>query len=456
MVSVEFVEKSLKTKAVRIGHPRNSYIEGFSIDSRDISINECFIAIRGENRNGHNYIHECNRKGVRFFIIQNDYKNKAKKQAYNSFIIPVKNTTESLAVLAKAYKKHIFASSIGITGSSGKTTTRELIGLLLSTKYNVYTSIKNYNNAIGLPLAILQAKPQTHIMVLEMGMNHKGEIKILSNIAQPLVGVITNVGYAHIGMLGSLENIAGAKAEIFEGINPHGMAVLNRDDDFLEYFKKVSPVDTIEFGISDLTVIEDRGLDGYRLSYRGMEFDFQLAGTHNLSNLAAALKVGEIYRIDEKAAVEALSQFKPVIGRSEIIRGNFTIIHDTYNANPSSMFSAFDLLKKSKGRKIAVLSDMLELGHMSHSLHSLVGRHLSESGAADAVFACGHDARSIIDNIKSPGIERKYFPSQQELIENLKGYIETGDTILVKASHGMKMENTVDELLKIQVPSCSL
>ncbi|MGA2142718.1 MAG: Mur ligase family protein, partial [Brevinematales bacterium] len=251
MVDIGFIEKSLKIPPIKIGHPKNSIVEGFSIDSREITPNQCFVAINGENYNGHNFIRESNIKGVRFFIVQNDYKNKVKKYLHNSYIIPVKDTVESLSMLAKSYKKHIFASSIGITGSSGKTTTRELISLLLSSKYNVHTSKKNYNNDIGLPLTILQAPPETHILVLEMGMNHRGELKKLSETAEPLLGLITNVGYAHIGMFGSLEKIAEAKAEIFSGIHRHGIALLNRDDGFLEYFKKISPVDTIEFGLSD-------------------------------------------------------------------------------------------------------------------------------------------------------------------------------------------------------------
>ncbi len=454
MVDIGFIEKSLKSPSIKIGHPKNSIVEGFSIDSRDITLNQCFIAIVGENHNGHNFINECNSKGVRFFIVQNDYKSRIKKNIHNSFVIPVRDTKESLSFLAKAYKKHIFASSIGITGSSGKTTTRELISLILSTKYNVHSSAKNYNNDIGLPLTMLQAPPQTHILILEMGMNHKGELRHLSETAQPLLGLITNVGYAHIGMFGSLEKIAEAKSEIFSGINPHGIALLNRDDRFLEYFKKISPVETMDFGISDLSILEDRGLEGYRLSYKNNEFDFHATGSHNLSNLAAAFKVSEIYQIDEKEMVSSVSGFKPVNGRSEIIRGNFTIIHDTYNANPSSMIKALELLEKAKGRKIAVLSDMLELGHLAHELHGMIGRHISENKSADIVFAYGHNSRNIIENIKETGIEKKFFQNQEELINKLTEMILDGDTVLLKASHGMKLENTVGELMKIQTKYC--
>src|SRR5208337_3948211 len=193
MVDIDFIEKSLKTTAIKIGHPRNAIIEGFSIDSRVISTDQCFVAIKGEKENGHSFIPECYSRGVRFFIIQNEFRNKIRKTIYNSYIIPVKDTREALSLLAKSYKKHIFASSIGITGSSGKTTTRELISLILSLKYNVHSSRSNFNNDIGMPFTILQAPPQTHILVLEMGMNHKGEIKRLSETAQPVMGIITNV-----------------------------------------------------------------------------------------------------------------------------------------------------------------------------------------------------------------------------------------------------------------------
>ena len=355
-----------------------------------------------------------------------------------------------MSVLAKSYKKHIFASSIGITGSSGKTTTRELISLLLSSKYNVHSSKKNYNNDIGLPLTILQAPPETHILVLEMGMNHRGELKKLSETAEPLLGLITNVGYAHIGMFGSLEKIAEAKAEIFSGIHRHGIALLNRDDGFLEYFKKISPVDTMEFGLSDLGIIEDRVLEGYRLSYKNIEFDYHCPGTHNLSNLAAALKVSEIYQIDEKEIVRTISDFKPVQGRSEIIHGKFTVIQDTYNANPSSMLKALELLGKAGGRKIAVLSDMLELGHMSHELHGMIGRRISRDKSADIVLAYGSNSKIMIENIDEPGIEKIFFSAREELTGRLLELVREGDTVLIKASHGMKLDSTAAELLKAQ------
>ncbi len=447
MLDAEFIEKSLNINSLKIGHPKNSHIEGFSIDSREISENQCFIAIKGEKLNGHNFIYDCYAKGVRFFIIQKEYKNKIKKLIYNSFIFPVQDTIGSLSTLAKAYKKHIFASSIGITGSAGKTTTRELIGKVLSSKYNIHTAKKNYNNDIGLPLTILQAPPQTHILVLEMGMNHKGEIKRLSEIAEPLVGIITNIGYAHIGMLGSLENTANAKAEIFHGINPHGMALLNRDNNYFQFLKNLSPVEVLDYGLSDITVIEEKGLEGYRLSYKNREFDFQLAGAYNLSNLAAALKAGEIYKINLDEMIQSISSFIPVKGRSEIIRRNFTIIQDSYNANPSSMLLALDILRKANGRRIAVLADMLELGHLSHSLHAMIGKDISENHSADIVLAYGSDSRNVIENIKNTKIEKYFFRSQEELIDKLRNIVQKDDTILVKASHGMRLENTVQALM---------
>lgn len=464
MLNISFVEENLSIEAVKIGHPKNPFIAGFSIDSREIKAGECFIAIKGNKYNAHQFIPDCLSRGVYTFIVQKEMKNKLKNVFQNCFIFPVENTVEAMALLAKAYKRLILATSFAITGSSGKTTTRELIVKLLSSKYIIHTAKKNFNNEIGLPLTILQAPNDTQIMVLELGMNHKGEIKRLSEIAEPMAGLITNIGYAHIGQLGSLSAIAECKSEIYEGINPHGYIFLNRDDAYFEYLKKKSPVEVIDYGISDFKILEDKILDGYRLHYNGIELNYPLPGRHNLSNLAGALKVSEFYRVDRDKIPEIVENIKAVSGRSETLKGTTlkgvnlegfsfkgfcTIINDCYNANPSSMLASLELLSKVNGRRVAILSDMLELGHLSRNLHSSIGKHISDNKLADLVLVYGNHAKYITDNIHNPEIATYFFPTQEELINSLPSFIEKGDTVLVKASRGMKLENTVEALKKL-------
>lgn len=446
MFNENFIQESLNCKAVHTGLTASSEFTGFSIDSRNIKANECFVAIPGNNFDGHNFVGDCYSKGVRTFIIDKSLLKKVRKVVPDGIIFPVKDTIKALAALAASYKNSIFASTVAITGSSGKTTTRELVVRILSKKYNTFTAKKNFNNEIGLPLTMLEAPPETHILVLELGMNHRGEISALSKAAQPLVGMITNIGYAHIGNLGSLDAIAEAKAEIFNGMQKNGYIFLNRDDPYFEYLQKLSPVEVVDFGVSDLKVVQDKGFDGYQILYRNQEFHFPLAGSHNLSNLASALKIGEFYQVDYFDMIEAVSSVNPVAGRSEVLKKDITIINDCYNANPSSMKAGLELLGKIQGRKIAVLSDMLELGKLSKELHREIGQFIREQSAADLVFTYGSESKSIIDAMNGSPIEKKWFEDKEVMIQSVLNTVRAGDVILVKASRGMKLEDAVNRL----------
>ncbi len=451
MVNLSFIEKTLNVNAVHSGLPEGKKISGFIIDSRNVSSTllaayDCYIAIKGERYDGHDFVLDCFNKGVRYFIINKEYKNKFKKMLPQAVLFPVTDTVKALGMLAKKYKENLFSSILAITGSSGKTTTRELVVKILERKYKIHTAKKNFNNDIGLPLTLLETPPGTHITVVEFGMNHPGEIEKLSKIAEPLCVIITNIGYAHIGNLGSLNAIANAKAEVFSGINGHGYVFLNRDDDYFGYLSKISPVEVIDFGESDLKIIKDKVLDGYRLSYQGIEFDFNLPGSHNLLNLAAALKTGSFYHVDPYDMIDSVSSFIPVPGRSEIIKNNITIINDCYNANPSSMKAGLSLLSKSKGRRVAILADMLELGKLSTELHTMIGGFIGREHMADLVYAYGGESKALIESINTAGIDVRWFPSKEELTENILKAVKIGDTILVKASNGMKLETVVDAL----------
>lgn len=454
MLDMDFITDSLKTRPRLFGQSgqQPEPLEGFSIDSRTIGPRNCFVAIRGQKFDGHDFLQEAYHKGVRCFIAERRRQGSLKKVIRDGSVFVVRDTVQALAALASQYKKSLFSSVVALTGSSGKTTTRELIVNMLSRKYNVHTARKNFNNEIGLPLTILEAPVNTHIVVLEMGMNHAGEIRNLSGIARPLLGMITNIGYAHIAEFGSLDAIARVKAEIFQGIMPHGYALLNRDDPFFGLLRKMSPVDVMDFGVDDLKVLEDKSLEGYRLEYRNREFRFPLPGRHNLSNLAAAFRAADFFKVDTDDCVQAAQSSEPVTGRSEVIRKDITIINDCYNANPSSMLAGLELLSKSPGRRVAVLADMLELGKRSAELHEMVGDKIAEGKLADHVLAYGEYSERLAGAMKAKSaIPVFWYKTREELIDRLTGPdgVRRGDTVLVKASNGMKLDEAVRVLKSV-------
>jgi len=423
-------------------------VTAFSIDSRTVQPSDCFVALPGERFDGHDFLYDCVHKGVKIFIIEKSYYRRNRKNLPPGIFFVVKNSRDALGVLARHYRKYLYSKVIAVTGSSGKTTTRELISYLLSLKYQVHSTKKNLNNDIGVPLTVLEAREGSHFMVLEMGMNHLGEIAYLSQVTHPYAAVITNVGYAHIGNLGSLYNIARAKGEIFRGMMPHyGVAFLNRNDEFYSYHKKLSPVEVVDVIPEEITIMENHGLDGYLLYYQGMSFRFRLPGKHNIANLAIALKVAEYFGVDLGQAVKAIEDFQPVSGRNEVIRtSQWTVINDAYNANPSSMRAALFMLKDIPTRRVAILGDMLELGRHSRALHEMVGEMIVTNQMADLVIFHGEESRYAFEKLKANQMLAFWFPSKQELIRSVRSLLQPGDTILVKASHGMKLQEVVEEL----------
>ncbi|MGC8771739.1 MAG: UDP-N-acetylmuramoyl-tripeptide--D-alanyl-D-alanine ligase [Brevinematia bacterium] len=441
MLTPDFITESLKINPHIDGNIRKDVCLKISIDSRQIDKNSVFLAIKGEKFDGHSFIKDCINKGVNYFILNKKYKHKIKEKGCFWF---VDDTIKALGILAKKYRNEIFANSVAITGSSGKTTTRELIVSIISKKYNVHTAKKNFNNEIGLPLTILEAPPETHIFVLELGMNHRGEIHRLSKIVSPFVSIITNIGYAHIGNLGSRENIARAKAEIFDGMNKGGYVFLNKDDDFYDFLKRISPCEVIDFSVNDIKIIENKGIDGFVIDYKGEKIDFKLPGIHNISNLACAIKIGEFFNINSKNIVEAIKNFTPVKGRNEVVKGRITLINDAYNANPASMKASLSVLASSSGRKIAVLSDMLELGKFEIKLHEELGDWINEKKLCDFIFCYGRLTKIMAEKIKN--IEVLWFENKEKMTEKLKSFLKDGDIVLLKASHSMGLEEVFENL----------
>lgn len=443
-----FIEQALKAAPSAEGSSGSLPVKGFCTDSRTIEAGQCFIGIRGDKFDGNTYAPQAHDRGARVFILEKKPGKKFLPLLTDSWVWLIPDALTALGQLAKNYKNEIFCSVMALTGSSGKTTTRELIVAILSKKYNIHSARKNLNNEIGLPLTMLEAPPTSHIMVLEMGMNHPGEIMRLSRISEPLVGLITNVGYAHIGLLGSRDAIADAKSEIFTGLNPRGYMFLNRDDEYFEYFKAKCPAEIRPYGREDIRILEDRGLEGYLLSWHDREFLFPVPGLHNLENLAAGLAIGDFYRVDIKDILSAVEDFTAVAQRSEVLKKHgLTVINDCYNANPSSLLAALKMLGGLPGRRVAVISDMLELGRHSSSLHSMVGREAAAQGWTDLVLGYGRESRETCAQLQAAGKDAVWAEDLPALCRLAKQQTRKGDTVLVKASRGMHLEEVVKTLL---------
>ncbi len=436
-------------------------VEGISIDSRTIRERDVFVAIKGENFDGHEFVKECLEKGVRTFIVKKDFFNKSKKLfgEIKCNVIEVKDTVKALSSIALKYREEIVSdkNTIGVTGSSGKTTTKYFISQVLSYKYNVISSPKSYNNHIGVPLSMLMIEDNTEFAVIEMGMNHKGEISKLSKIVKPNLAVVTNIGYAHIGLLKSQANIASAKSEIIDGMKKGDVLLLRKNIAFENIFTKKAlkaGINVEYFDPSEIKVLENLGLDGFVVEYKGCVFNFPVIGVQNIDNLACALKVAEMYGIKPSSLEDIISNLKTPEMRNNIFRGKFVLIDDSYNANPDSMKKAIDTLStiRTKGKKIVVLGDMLELGEFSEELHLEVVKYLAQANI-DYIILYGEEFSKEFDYLIKSGRDKdKTFITSAivEIGEILNYIISEGDIVLVKASRGMRL-NEVSEFLRIKL-----
>ncbi|MGH9485765.1 MAG: UDP-N-acetylmuramoyl-tripeptide--D-alanyl-D-alanine ligase, partial [Terriglobales bacterium] len=321
---------------------------------------------------------------------------------------------------------------VAITGSAGKTTTKEMIAAVLGTKLRVLKSEGNYNNHLGVPLTLLRLRPDDEVAVVEMGMNHAGEIAALAVMAGPNIGVFTNVGAAHLGNFATIDDIAAAKRELALAIPASGALVLNRDDARVAAFGE--------------------GFGGRTLYYSARTYrtPLQLAGEHNRANAAAAMAVGELFGVDAAAAAEVLGALEPLPGRGEIIRhGGMTFIHDCYNANPEAMQRMLAVLAATPGtRHIAVLGEMRELGAAAGALHREVGAAAAGSGV-DALWAVGGEAGAIITGAQAAGFggPAAFCATAAEAAAQLLVFLRPDDAVLFKASRAIHLEDTVKALL---------
>ena len=433
----------------------------FKTDTRNIEIGDTFVGIKGKNFDGNELFIEALKNGAKTCIIQDLKVRDEIIQKYNDRnIIRVENTKKALGILAK-YKRSLFKIPvIGITGSVGKTSTKDIVASVVSKKYNVLKTIGNLNSDVGLPLTVLGLKPDHTAMVVEMGMNHKGEISYLSQIANPDIAVITNVGSSHIGNLGSRENILKAKLEILDGLNKGGVLIYNNDNDMLNQNKKLfKNTRSVNFGINNISYIMAKNIT---LNLSSTEFEAKVgsklykvvvpvAGSHFVYNSLCAIAVGLEIGIDIHEIIEGIKEFTLTKNRMEIknLKDGITLINDSYNASYDSMKAALEYLGNLKKKKIAVLGDMLELGEYSDEFHESVGRLVYENNI-DVLLTVGKLSKKIAQGAINSGMKEENVynvEKNDKAIEILKDLIKKDSAVLIKASNSMNFIEIYNSLI---------
>jgi UDP-N-acetylmuramoyl-tripeptide--D-alanyl-D-alanine ligase len=425
-------------------------------DSRKIEKNGLFIAIKGERSDGHDYIGQCLDNGAAAVISEREIPNESRP------VIVVESTLVALRDLAAFYRSQLDIKVVGITGSVGKTSTKETIASVLSTKYRVLKTAGNFNNEIGLPLTVFRLTEDDEVAVLEMGISDFGEMSRLTAIAKPDIAVITNIGQCHLENLGTRDGILKAKTEIFKGMGADGVAVLNADDDKLITVGEVCGKPPVHFGIENKSGIyakniQSRGLLGTDACLCNVacadgvsEFAVHISvpGSHMVYNAMAAAAVGALLGLTSGEIAEGIASMNTIAGRNNIIKTeNLLILDDCYNANPVSMKSSIDVIALAEGRKICILGDMFELGRDEEKLHYEVGQYMAGKNV-DLLLTAGKLAKNIAAGAKDSGAvsEIHSFEKRDELLDALPQLLKKGDNILVKASHGMVFTEVVKAL----------
>ena len=435
-------------------------VTGISTDTRSLRPGEIFIALRGENFDGHRFVADALYKGAAGVVLSSLPNGLAQSaDARGKSIIKVADTLLALGAIATAHRRKFSLPLIAITGSVGKTATKEMLAHILSKRREVLRTPENYNNEIGVPLALLALTEHHQAAVIEMAMRGPDQIRYLAELAQPVVGVITNIGPSHLELLCDEESTARAKAELLEVMGPQGTAVLNADDRFFPLLRELAPGRVVTFGLqqpADYQTAEVSSADGlsadFVLHTGGVMIMAHLPvpGMHQVHNalaaVAAACQIGE----SASEAITALEDFSPAHGRLETVttaRG-FTIIDDSYNASPASMEAALQVLARYPAeRKLAVLGDMKELGPQEHEFHRQVGRQAADTGLS-LLVTVGELAATIVEGAASNLASDRIMQvnSNDQAAEILLQHLRPGDVVLVKGSRVMAMEQIVERL----------
>lgn len=438
---------------VYIGEQDKRHLEvtNIAIDSRNVKKGGLFIPIRGERVDGHSFIPTVFQNGALACLTERPPDSPAGP------CILVSSTKDALKQIAAFYRQSLGLRVVGITGSVGKTSTKEMISSVLKEAYCVHKTAGNFNNEIGLPLTIFGLTPEHEIAVLEMGISDFGEMHRLAETANPDICIITNIGLCHLERLGTRDGILKAKTEAFAHLRGDGVVILNGDDDKLSTVRTVNGKKPIFYGLreglafaSDITPL---GMEGIRITLhlRGQcrTVTIPIPGEHNVYNALAAACVGDVCGMDLDAICHGIETVETISGRSNLIQKNgITVIDDCYNANPVSMRASIDVLSQASGRTIAILGDMGELGDEEERLHFEIGSYVAAK-QIDFLFCTGDRSRQMVQAVQHAADSRTYvahFDNMDLLIDYLPSILKKGDTLLVKASHFMQFPKIVEAL----------
>jgi UDP-N-acetylmuramoyl-tripeptide--D-alanyl-D-alanine ligase len=437
-------------------------LAGVSIDSRTVARSELFVAIHGPRHDGHDFVTAALKSGALAGVVaQERLAGFAEPVRRRLFGVP--DTLAALQQLARSVRTQWGRRLAAVTGSAGKTTTKEILAALLGARFRTLKSEGNLNNEYGLPLQLLRLEEIHQAAVVELGMSHTGELRLLTEIARPDVGVVTCVAPVHLEFFASVEEIALAKRELIEGLQGRdSVAVLNADDPRVSRFAEVAPGKVLTFGLGRhagfrAEAIEDRGLEGSAFDFVGPEgrvrLSLPLAGRHNISNALAALAAASVWGLGAEVAQDVFPHLEPASMRGRVLRyaAGIIVINDCYNSNPVALSAMIDLLVNTpaRGRRILAAGEMLELGPDSEELHRAAGREAAATGKLDWIIGVQGHAESFVRGALSaghPAAQSKFFASSAEAAEFVAKLAEPGDLLLVKGSRGVKMERVMAAL----------
>ena len=461
------------------GHPPPQAVAGWSVDTRTQNRGDVYFALRGPNHDGHDFLAAAIEKGAAAVVVEGgwsglrpDWQAEAcptlsrqaeacptssrqaeacptlGRQAKACPTLIVRDTERALQDLASWARERWGGRVIGVTGSAGKTTTKDAIAHLLEGELPTGKTNGNFNNHVGVPLSLLRLPDACRAGVIEMGMNHAGEIRRLAEIAKPDIGVVTNVGYAHVEFFDSIEGVAAAKRELIDGLPPDGVAVLNADDPRVSRFAAGHAGRSVTFGFSETAAVRaenvEFGADGARFRALGVDFESAMSGRHAVMNLLAAIAVAHVFEIAPERLRPAVASFTvgDMRGQRTLHRG-IVIWNDCYNSNPEAAQSMLDVLRGTPAtRRIAVLGEMLELGAASEELHRQVGRYAA--GRVDLLIGVRGAARAMVEAATEAGVEAQFLEDPAEAGDRARQVARAGDAVLFKGSRGVKVEKALE------------
>jgi UDP-N-acetylmuramoyl-tripeptide--D-alanyl-D-alanine ligase len=446
------MNKPLKWVAAQLGltFETDAQVSGWSVDSRTLRPGDLYFALRGPNHDGHAYVAEVLAKGAVGAVVDREVEGAA--------VLKVEDSLTALQTLASSARREWGGDVVGVTGSAGKTTTKDVIAEMLSEGFKTAKTEGNLNNHVGLPLSLLRMDDQARVAVLEMGMNHAGEIRALAEIAKPNVGVVTNVGWAHMESFDSIEGIAAAKRELIEGLPHDGTAVLNSDDPRVAAFTSAHKGPVVTYGESEEATVRAEDVkfseDGVTFRVGATRFESSLTGRHSVSNLLAGIAVAGIYGITPDRLTDRVRNIQPGKMRGERLQHRgILVFNDCYNSNPDAARAMLAVLRDTPARRrIAVLGEMLELGRWAEPLHRDVGNYAAECGI-DVLVGLRGAACYMLDAAKRSGLRADaafFFDDPVPAGQLVRSLAQPGDAVLFKGSRGVHVERALEQFLASQ------